>query len=72
MLDLNKMNSMILEDLRERMGADSPHDTSRDARIASMSANRAFDEWCDWRGFIDWGPQLRYALDHLRRLESRE
>jgi|GEM_PF-6717987 len=28
-----------------------------------INKERAFDEFCEWHGLIDWGPRLRHVWD---------
>jgi hypothetical protein len=67
---LDKLNQAVLGDIRQRLGAKDENDTSHDEQISRMSANEMFDEWCNWNGLIDWGPDLRHTLDHLRKVVS--
>ena len=57
-MDLKKIPQHILIDLRSR-----GHD---DKDIQNMSPERAFTEFCEWNGLINWAATLRSALDSLR------
>lgn len=51
---ISKLSHPLLDALRERGHSDE--------RIAAMTAERMFDEYCNWHGLIEWGPNLRAAL----------
>ena len=33
---------------------------------AGLTADKAFDEFCEWNGLVRWGPKLRSVLAHYR------
>ena len=72
MLDLEKLPTDALYDVRQRLGADDPTSTECDAKIARMSASHFFDEWCNWNGLVGWGGQIRSTLDAARKAEIAE
>jgi hypothetical protein len=56
-MDISKIPADILDDLRERGHTDTS--------LTLMSADEAFDEFCEWHGLINWGPRLRYVMGAL-------
>ncbi|MET3135478.1 hypothetical protein AAKU55_005788 [Oxalobacteraceae bacterium GrIS 1.11] len=57
-MDIRKINSKILVALRGRGHTDQD--------IASMSAEAAFVEYCNWHGWTGLGNKCIAALDELR------
>ena len=58
MIDLKKVRIGVLDDLRSR--------GLTDEEIENFTPDHLFNEYCDWLGFIGWGPTLISSIDSLR------
>lgn len=38
-------------------------------QIKNLSPEEAFDEYCNWKGLVFWGPRLRRVLETLKQAE---
>jgi hypothetical protein len=74
MLDLSKIPVHILADLRCRLSdSGEESDTSGDDRIARLTPEEAFNEYCEWNGLVGgYGKVLIKSLDTLRAAEKTE
>lgn len=74
MTNVEKLQELgILEDLRERLGAEDGADTSQDAKINKMTANHIVKEWCEWQiGDKRWWVCMKYYYDELSKCEQDE
>lgn len=66
----NHIPIYILGDLRERMKIESETEEAFMKRLSAMTTEKLFDEYCNWHGLINWGPQLRGALSDLQKAEE--
>jgi hypothetical protein len=55
MINVNKLNEDVLDDLEERQVV-----------IQDLSAREAFEEYCEWNGIIGYATSLTQALDNIR------
>lgn len=60
-VNVNELPEHILSALRNREHSDEG--------IEAMSAEEAFDEFCEWNAIIGWGPSLRSTLISLKSAE---
>lgn len=58
MLDPSKLAKPVLEALHERGHTDK--------MIAQLSEADAFEEYCQWHGFLGWAPSILNAIDSIR------
>jgi hypothetical protein len=58
---VNDTPEFIRRDLIERLGPDAGEE--------EITAEAAFDEFCEWNGLVGWGPVLRDALYDLKQAE---
>jgi hypothetical protein len=58
-MDVGKIPVYLLDDLKER-------GHSAEA-ITRMTAEKAFDEYCEWHGLCGWGMNLRHAMEAFRK-----
>lgn len=65
MHNIEDVPDKVLEALRQRRGLDEDDD-SQDSEIALMHSDEMFDEFCNWRGLIGWGPTLRRIMEDLK------
>lgn len=61
-LNTEKMNPALLQDLQAR--------GMTNVEISLLTAEQAFDEYCDWHGLVNWGPALRSAMIELKKVET--
>lgn len=70
MLDLSKLSSYLLADLRARLSPSSlEDDTTADDLIAALTPERAFHHWCEYNGLINQSDDLIRTIDSLRAAE---
>lgn len=73
MLDLSKLSSYLLADLRARLSPSSlEDDTTADDKIAALTPERAFHHYCDYNGLINHSDNLIRTIDSLRAAEVVE
>lgn len=71
MLDLSKLSSHLLADLRARLSPSSlEDDTTADDKIADLTPERAFHYYCDYNGLINHSDNLIRTIDSLRAAET--
>lgn len=56
----------VWDSIRQRVCDDDDLSERVNTKIDEMTPNEAFDHYCNWKGFIDWGPTILYVLDGLR------
>lgn len=68
MLDTNKLPDGLLQNIASNMGWEEGQSIEPyKARIADLDTAQAFDKFCDWYGFIGYGPVLRWAMTELQK-----
>jgi hypothetical protein len=66
------LSPRILGDLRERMGAESATDQSKDDKINSLSNHGAFDNFLAWNGTIGDTTIIRKAFCEIYGIEEEK
>jgi hypothetical protein len=66
------MSPRILGDLRERMGAESATDPSKDNEINSLSNHDAFDNFLQWNGIIGYTAIIRQVFCEIYGIEMEK
>lgn len=61
---IKKLNPDILQALYNR--------GHTDMEIASMSAERAFSEYCNWNGLPGWGSKLLEVMNNINEASMNE
>lgn len=57
MFDMNKLPERVQKAIRRREGL-TADDTSHDTEFASLTAEEAFREYCEWNGMRGWADDL--------------
>lgn len=57
-MDITKIMNATKDDLHQRGWTNE--------EIEKMSPEKAFQEFCEWHGLINWGETLISVLDNLR------
>lgn len=60
-LDISKVDPNIISALR-----------NRGCEPEKMTAEEAFDEYCEWRALRGWGPHLRQTWQALQEAQTHE
>ena len=64
------LSPRILGDLRERMGAESATDPSKDNKINSLTNHGAFDNFLAWNGIIGYTAIIRKVFCEIYGIEE--
>jgi hypothetical protein len=62
MIDITKLDPVVLENLRNRGHSDE--------RIKQMNWDQVFDEYCHWEGLIRWGSELRRVMANAKNAQT--
>lgn len=62
MIDITKLEHAVLDNLHERGHTDE--------QIKNMNWDQVFDEYCEWEGLIQWGPELRRVMANAKNAQQ--
>lgn len=61
----------ILGDVRQHLGANDEHDTSKDTRIEEMTADAMVEAWSGWHlGSGGWAREIISNYKHILKLKD--
>lgn len=69
MTNVEKLEELgIIGDIRQRLGGEDEHDTSKDNKINSMDRDQLIELWCGWvMGDGSWWITMKAYYDRLGR-----
>lgn len=70
MTNIEKLKEIgILEEIRQRLGAENENDESKDNKINSISNHRLIKEYCTWQiGDGTWWDYMKSYFDQLEEM----
>jgi len=68
-MKIERIPHYVLCAIRQNLGHEQL-DTIDDTLIESMPASELFNRYCNWKGFLDWGPTLWETVAILKEADD--
>ena len=66
-MNFSRLRGDIREDILSNMGLENAPLEEQQKAIEALSANEAFEKFCDWHGLINWGARLSDTLENIQK-----